>query len=42
MATKQVGYKEPKGYFTAGMLKEAKKWEAEQKAKQKAASSKKK
>ena len=42
MAVKNVTYKEPKGYFSASMLKEAKKWEAEQKTKQKASDKKKK
>lgn len=34
MATKKVGYKEPKDYFTPEMLKVAKQWEKDQKAKQ--------
>lgn len=42
MAVKNVTYKEPKGYFSASMRKEAKKWESEQKAKEKASNAKKK
>lgn len=30
----KVTYKEPKGYFNAGMLKAAKEWEKEQKTKE--------